>query len=208
MLRAYSVQIMNTPDRREDQRLLDLLHAVEQRSDVSQRLLARQMGVALGLANSYLRRCIRKGLIKIATAPANRYLYYLTPKGFSEKSRLTAKYLATSFEFYRRASGSCLNTFSECYTRGWRRVVLCGASDLAEIAALRASEVGITIVDMFDPDAEQQTFLGKPIVRNLDKCEQFDGCVVTDLRAPRQRYERLVAAVGRERVFAPDILGL
>ena len=44
------------------------------------------MGVALGLANSYLKRCIRKGFIKITEAPANRYLYYLTPQGFAEKA--------------------------------------------------------------------------------------------------------------------------
>ena len=82
---------MNGKQQREDARVLEVLDAVHQRSDLSQRHLARQMGVALGLANSYLKRCMRKGLIKISAAPANRYLYYLTPKGFSEKSRLTAR---------------------------------------------------------------------------------------------------------------------
>ncbi|MFL6646678.1 MAG: winged helix-turn-helix transcriptional regulator, partial [Sulfurifustaceae bacterium] len=87
---------MNRRENKDERRLLELLDVVGQKSDVSQRHLARHLGVALGLANSYLRRCVRKGWIKISTAPANRYLYYLTPKGFSEKSRLTAKYLSTS----------------------------------------------------------------------------------------------------------------
>ena len=60
---------------------------------MTQRHLADRLGVALGLANSYLRRCARKGLIKITQAPDNRYLYYLTPQGFTEKTRLTARYL-------------------------------------------------------------------------------------------------------------------
>ena len=73
-----------------------MLQAVEESSDVTQRHLAQSMGVALGLANSNLRRCARKGLIKVQQAPADRYLYYLTPKGFAEKSRLTADYLSIS----------------------------------------------------------------------------------------------------------------
>ena len=56
---------MNAPTEREEQRVLELLDAVGKKNDVSQRHLARHMGVALGLANSYLKRCIRKGFIKI-----------------------------------------------------------------------------------------------------------------------------------------------
>ena len=91
------------PDR-EEALTLEILQAIEARSDVTQRHLADRMGVALGLMNSYLRRCVRKGLVKINQAPANRYLYYLTPKAFAEKSRLTAEYFAYSFSFYRTAS--------------------------------------------------------------------------------------------------------
>ena len=95
---------MNGKDEREEQLVLELLDQVGKKNNVSQRHLARHLGVALGLANSYLKRCIRKGFIKITEAPANRYLYYLTPKGFTEKSRLTAKYLSSSFSFYRKAA--------------------------------------------------------------------------------------------------------
>jgi Mn-dependent DtxR family transcriptional regulator len=69
---------------KENSMTLELLEAIEEKSDVTQRRLARELGVALGLANSYLKRCERKGLVKIHKAPANRYLYYLTPKGFAE----------------------------------------------------------------------------------------------------------------------------
>ena len=105
---------MNTDKNREDALTLELLDAVQRQSNVSQRHLAQRLGVALGLANSYLKRCVRKGFIKIIEAPANRYLYYITPKGFAEKSRLTAQYLAYSFSFYRQASESCLRVFTLC----------------------------------------------------------------------------------------------
>ena len=70
---------------KEQQLTLELLQAIDSKDDISQRHLAQEMGVALGLANSYLKRCVKKGWIKMTTAPANRYLYYLTPMGFAEK---------------------------------------------------------------------------------------------------------------------------
>jgi DNA-binding MarR family transcriptional regulator len=199
---------MNTQPEREERLVLELLDAVGRRNDVSQRGLAQHMGVALGLANSYLKRCIRKGWIKISEAPANRYLYYLTPKGFSEKSRLTAKYLSTSFAFYRKAGESCVRVLRDCEEHGWRRVVLCGTSDLAEICALRALELEVEILGTYDPHTERRRFVNKPVWRNLDQVPPHDAWVITDLNAPELTREHLAGRVGVERVLVPDILGL
>ena len=67
---------MNTKDP-DSARTLEILDIVKNNEHVSQRHLALQLGVALGLANSYLKRCIKKGWVKVQQAPANRYLYYL-----------------------------------------------------------------------------------------------------------------------------------
>ena len=199
---------MNTKGERDDELVLELLDAIGKQSDLSQRHLARQLGVALGLANSYLKRCTRKGYVKIRAVPANRYLYYLTPKGFAEKSRLTAKYLSISFAFYRRASASCAEIFQQCAARGWNRVILCGISDLAEIASLQAVESSVEIVGVYDPDTDCIRFIGKPVWRDLDGAEPFDGCVLTDLLSPTVRRKELIERVGEERVMVPDILRL
>ncbi len=103
-----------------------LLTSIERDSAVTQRKLAGDLGIALGLANAYLRRCVRKGLVKVSQVPLNRYAYYLTPQGFAEKSRLTAEYLAYSFDFFRRARQDCSEVLRQCAARGWRRVVLYG----------------------------------------------------------------------------------
>lgn len=199
---------MNTKGNREEEHLLELLNEVERKSDLSQRHLARHMGVALGLANSYLKRCIRKGYIKIREAPANRYLYYLTPKGFAEKSRLTTEYLSTSLEFYRRAGQSCADALQECRTRGWRRICLYGVSDLAEITALRAIEKELMLVGTYDRSARQQKFIGRPVWRRLRDADAFDGVVLTDMQTPRESHERLTVELGHDRVVVPDILRL
>ena len=199
---------MNTKANREEELVLELLDAVGKQSNVSQRHLASDMGIALGLANSYLKRCIRKGFIKISEAPANRYLYYLTPKGFAEKSRLTAKYLSSSFAFYRKAGDSCMDVFQKCEAQGWRRILLYGMSDLAEIATLRAQERDVQIVGILDPHTERRRFAGLPVWRSLDQAGPFDVCVLTELNSPLVSYAQLIKEIDKERVLVPDILRL
>jgi hypothetical protein len=166
------------------------------------------MGVALGLANSYLKRCMRKGWIKISEAPANRYLYYLTPTGFAEKSRLTAKYLSYSFAFYRRAGSGCAALLADCAARDWKRVLLCGISDLAEIALLRAQEHPIDIVGIYDPHSERRRYGTKSVWHDFSEVAEHDACLLTDIQAPLVTLEHLSRLVPRERILVPDILGV
>lgn len=193
---------------KEDSVTLEILEAIDQSSDVTQRSLARRTGVALGLTNLYLKRCVRKGLVKIQHAPANRYLYYLTPKGFAEKSRLTAKYLSYSFGFYRRASESCLEALAHGKRRGWRRIILCGASELAEIASLRAQELGLDVVAVYDPGHTDRVFVGKEVTGSLGDCGAFNACLLTDLTDPHSTYEALRGQLEDERILVPGMLGL
>ena len=110
----------------ESELALRLLSTIEGDQSVSQRLLALRLGIAVGLANAYLKRCVRKGWVMVHEAPARRFAYYVTPKGFSEKSRLVAEYLSTSLSFYRKARTQCLALLQHCEWRGWRRVALIG----------------------------------------------------------------------------------
>ena len=157
---------MNGANEKEEKLTLDLLNAIDQRSDLSQRHLARQMGIALGLTNSYLKRCARKGLVKVSEAPANRYLYYLTPKGFAEKARLTGHYLAN------------------------------GVSELSEIALIRAMDAKISITGIYDPESSLDQLFSKPVWADLAEAKTFDMCLLTDLNSPYEFYESLVSEVG------------
>jgi ribosomal protein S25 len=68
----------------EAHRDLKLLEAVHEDSHVTQRGLASKLGIALGLANIYLRRLMRKGYIKVANVQPNRLTYLITPRGIAE----------------------------------------------------------------------------------------------------------------------------
>src|SRR6201988_111455 len=104
----------------ENERIvLGLLNSVENDGDRAQRRMGADLGIALGLVNAYLKRCIKKGLVKVHDAPAQRYAYYLTPQGFAEKSRLTVRYLSDSFSFFRMAKSDCARTFEAAKTAGF-----------------------------------------------------------------------------------------
>lgn len=187
---------------------LGVLNAVQGDSQVTQRRVANELGVALGLVNAYLRRCVNKGYVKVRQAPPNRYAYYLTPKGFAEKSRLTAEYLSQSFNFFRRARAECSTLFAECEAAGWRRIALAGVSDLAEIAHLSAEEHGRILVGVVDGEADDDAFHGHPVVDDLTALGLVDAVMVTDLRTPQATFDSLVARVPNDRVLAPPLLGV
>ena len=119
---------------------LGVLNAVHDDSNVTQRSMAGELGIALGLTNSYLKRCIKKGLIKVQQAPANRYAYYLTPQGFSEKSRLAREYLSQGFQFFRTAREQCSEIYKFCISNSQHKIALHGLTDLTEIAVLCAKD--------------------------------------------------------------------
>src|SRR6202167_1131464 len=123
-------------EQKNERIVLGLLSSVESDGARSQRRIAVGLGITLGLVNAYLKRCVKKGLVKVGDAPARRYAYYLTPQGFAEKSRLTVEYLSISFTFFRRARADCTAALDIAKRRGWSRIVLAGVSDLAEIAAI------------------------------------------------------------------------
>ena len=186
---------------------LGMLNAVEGNSVLTQLSLARELGIALGLVNAYLKRCVTKGLIKVTHAPARRYAYYLTPQGFAEKSRLTAQYLAISFDFFRLARSQCSALFAECEARGWTRLALCGAGELAEIAMLCAESQAVTLIGLVETAGGPG--VGRlPLVGDLAALASPDAVVITDQRTPQQTYDRTVAVLAPERVLAPRLLNI
>jgi DNA-binding MarR family transcriptional regulator len=195
-------------DRTEDARiLLDLLSSVERDGGQSQRRLASELGIALGLVNAYLRRCVRKGLVKVTATPARRYIYYLTPQGFAEKSRLTVEYLSVSFSFFRRAKAECSAVFSIAAERGFRRIALAGISDLAEIAMICALDSGVEVAAVVDDKSGLSIFVGARVVPSFeDIAGSCDAVLITDLHRTADLAEQAIALFGAERVLTPKLI--
>lgn len=183
-----------------------LLDDVSKQGVPNQRALARRIGVSVGLVNALLHRAVRKGLIKIKEAPARRYGYYLTPKGFAEKSRLVAEYLDYSLNFFRLARQEYSDLFARCEAAGRKRILLSGADELAEIASLSAHGTGIELVGVFDRTTNQSRIAGLPVVRDLVALGAIDAIVLASSRNAQEAYEELIDILGSDRVMVPEFL--
>lgn len=191
----------------DGRRILEILETVDRGGNISQRALATELGLALGLINSYVRWCVRTGLIKVRQVKSRRFAYYLTPNGFAEKSRLAATHVSRSFDFFRRARLDCRDTLQAAASRGMSRLVLVGASELAEIAVICAIESSVSIVAVVDDRVARKTFLGVPVVARLeDAGTQVDGAIVTDMVAPGEMLAAIERLLGAERVLMPALL--
>ena len=192
----------------ESELSLALLSAVEGDKSVTQRSLALRLGIAVGLTNAYVKRCIRKGWVKARHIPAKRYAYYLTPTGFAEKSRLVGEYLTSSLGFFRKARAQCADCLAYGDSRGWRRLALVGDGDLAEIATLAARGQPLELALMIAPGYNGATAAGLTVATALERAADFDAVLLTDIKSPQETYDALRRYLPDERILAPALLRL
>ena len=175
----------------QSQRDLQLLNEVEQNAAVTQRSLAKKLGVALGLTNLYLKRLARKGYIKITTIPRNRIKYLLTPRGVAEKTRLTYLYMQYSLSYYRDMRQRLKVVLTGLASAGAKRIVICGTGELAELTYISLREMDLTLVGFVDGD--QGTFLSYPLwpIEALPNWE-FDAVLIADLEEAKKIQARII----------------
>ena len=186
---------------------LGLLSAVEADSKVTQRSLSRELGIALGLTNSYLKKCIDKGLVKIKQVPANRYTYYLTPRGFSEKSRLTTEYFKSSFSFYRRAKNDLTKIMLNCSEKNMNNIILSDQSELSEIAVIISLNININLIGIIGK-SNKKYINGIPIEENINSFKNYDVILLTNISDSRSRYKELSKTIPIEKIIIPEVLDL
>ena len=177
----------------QDLRTLKILEEIEKDKAPSQRYLAGKLNISLGLVNSFIKRLAQKGLFKITTIPKNRVKYILTPKGATEKTRLTYKYIQYSFQFYKTARHKLRVLFSGLSVNGNLRIVFYGASDLAEIAYISLQETPIQLVGIVDDKKAGDIFMDF-VISSPNRLEtiSFDKILITSIKEPEKVLERIL----------------
>ena len=88
----------------DDQDHFNILREIQKKPNSSQRQLAKELGFSLGKLNYCLKALQNKGLIKIQNFKKNpkkiNYLYILTPKGISTKTKLTINFMKRKMKEY------------------------------------------------------------------------------------------------------------
>jgi DNA-binding MarR family transcriptional regulator len=185
---------------------LDFLYALERGEVVTQMTLSKRISVSIGLINSLLKRAVRKGYVKAKAAPYKRYAYYLTPKGFSEKSRLVAEYLEVSLDFFRSARQEYIVLLLRARAGGARRIAFVGGGELAEIALMAAREAEIEVSAILDRTTNGDRLHGLAVVRSPEDLASVDAVAITDSRLPQEAFDLVRHHFADGRILAPPFL--
>ena len=159
---GHEVHILAT----HDDYVRALLDEVAAGGHVSQRILARRVGIALGLTNLLLKRMVRKGLVRMVRIKPNRIAYFLTPAGFSAKARLSGAYFVRTTRFYAEARDRVRQSFLRLSSQ-WSQpdgqlakpIVFFGTDEVAEIGYICLQVTDLRLVGVVD-DTRETPFFG------------------------------------------------
>lgn len=147
------------------QRELYLLTEVDKDPKVSQRELAKRVGIALGLTNMLVRNLAQKGYVRVTKAGWKRFVYTLTPAGVSRKLNLTIDYIQRFLGYYRNVRQNLREQLEPLGLNQESRIAICGTGEFAELVYLALKEFGIEEIDIFGPlESVDSKFLGMQVL--------------------------------------------
>jgi DNA-binding MarR family transcriptional regulator len=178
----------------DQHKALQILNELSDNNSLTQREISGNLGIALGLVNSYIKNLISKGFITVRAIPPRRYAYYLTPKGLTEKTRLTYHLLHDYTRIYREAKNNLRKLFGDLRSAGVKRVVFAGADEVAEIAYLTLQETDLVLAGVLDDEAEERKFFGRDILPLSAAGDlHYDRIVITSYLKRDIIYKKLLA---------------
>ncbi|MBD3267798.1 winged helix-turn-helix transcriptional regulator [bacterium] len=193
---------------RDEQMVLSLLTAIEEEPETTQKDLSTQLGVAVGLVNSYLKRVIYKGYVKTKNLERRRLRYLLTPKGIREKSRLTYEFLEYSYQFIRKVRSQVHEVMAPYAQEDKKRVIFWGSGEVAELAYIAGREMGLELIAIVDPKAAGKRCVDRTVL-GVDEIETDHGAQILLILSPipkdkekKQEIEQFATNHAMECVFA------
>ena len=197
--------IKNSTDKKN---ILHILSDISNGIFQSQRKISKQLGISAGLANSYVKRCLKKGWIKFQSVPKKRYIYYLTPKGFIEKSKLTAEYLSSSFSLYRNMRKDCLKILTKCKKKN-KKILLYSASELSEVFILTAKEINLEFYGIVIPNSNLKNFFGIKVFPKVAKNSvEIETIILCDIQSSYDTFLKLKKFFSKKEIIVPQILNI
>jgi DNA-binding MarR family transcriptional regulator len=144
---------------------LQLLEEIEQNPKVSQRELSHKFGIALGVTNACIKRMARRGLIRLKGFPPRRLSYYLTSKGFSEKTKLALHFFSYNIHHYAEMKKHISQKLLEMRNSGVKRIAFYGVSDEMEVAYITLQGLDMKLIGIADDEKNGcKKFLGYKVI--------------------------------------------
>lgn len=165
-----------------DEITFKILDEFAKESLISQRALAGRLGVALGLINAYVKRLYKKGYIKIKSLPKNRIKYIITPKGLTEKMRLTYSYMHSSINHFKHLRHKIEKTYSLMIASDIKKMLLWGDGEIAELCYISTRGLPLEIVGIIGENKSENGFFNSHVytIEDIDSLE-FDAILISSM---------------------------
>ena len=189
-------------------RELSLLQELEKNPIISQRELSNKFGIALGVTNACLRRMVRRGWIRITNLNHHKIGYFLTPKGFAEKAKLTFHLISWTVKHYSTLKDIIGDRLLEMQNKGVERVVFYGVSDEMEIAYVTLQGLNLKLVGIVEDEEkmDRKEVFGVELM-GVSRIEELrpDAILITSLTDQDEKREKLRRFLDLQRVHITHI---
>ena len=189
-------------------RELNLLQELERNPIISQRELSHKFGIALGVTNACLKRMARRGWIRMMNQNRGKIGYFLTPKGFAEKAKLTIHLISWTVQHYSTLKDIIGERLLEMQKKGVERIVFYGVSDEMEIAYITLQGVSLKLVGIVedaDKITEKQIFGFELKDVSQIGLMKTDAILITSLGEQAEKVERLRNVIDFQKVVVWNI---
>ncbi len=184
-------------------RELRLLTEVYSTPQASQRDLSLRLGIALGLTNALMRKLAEKGYVRVTQSSWKRWLYAITPAGFTRKIHLTVGYIHRFVDHYQKVRETLREDLEPLNLNAESRVAIYGTGELAELVYMGLRDTGIEEIDIFTPrDSVDGKFLGMLVKHSASLSPtDYDRVIIASLAGVEVRREELaILGVPREKI--------
>ncbi len=131
----------------------------------NQRLIAKKVGISLGLTNMIIKRLIKKGYLKVSQLNPRKIQYILTPEGFAEKTRRSYHYTLRTIKTLRNMQNKIQEIILSEYNSGKRKFAIQGDNDLAVLVEISLRSLNLENLEFIStnnfalPDDNDYTIL-------------------------------------------------
>ena len=177
--------------KKQDINALKILGSLKREPVKTQRDLAAELDISLGMANKYTKQLVQKGYLRVVTIARNRKKYIVTTKGLEEKNKLTGQYLLNAVDLYKEIRSKMQILFEKLSNEGKKRIFIIGANELTEIAIISIRESKLKLAGVIDDERADTKILDVSVKNNvhLNQALKDDALIITNERCKAKMME-------------------
>lgn len=165
-----------------------ILDMIEKNSNITQREISKNIGIAVSMTNDYIDEYEKKGLIKRKKHSTKTVEYFVTKKGTERRKLLNIWYLKSAHSVYVSAKDNITMFLNQIIDKGFKRILLYGAGEVAEIMLQVMNDdnqIPLVVLAIIDDDMNRQNgvIVNLPIVsKEMINGFDHDGILVASFK--------------------------